>query len=193
MEDLDEMLKPFEDELISVENGNLDRANAAVVSAAQKIGSIQEGLKLELEMNQVASKEPLAWLVVKELEQDPLFADDEDGSKTQKLKEAVKKASKSILQRKNLQRSNFGGRGRTFRGGRGGYRGVQNGFIHKFRQMNPFGYAGPLQQHQQYVFSGDGPHLQAFQPQQNVVAQQGLQANSQICWKSVFSFWPFFF
>jgi hypothetical protein len=186
VEDLDELIKPFEDEEISVHNQNVDKANAAVAAAAQKIGTLQEGLKFELEMNIIASKEALGWAVVKEMEQDPMFVDDEDGSKTKNLKEAVKKASKSILQKKNLQRSSFGGRGRGFRGGRGGYRGVQTGYISKFRQ--PYSYAGGYGggDRQQYVFTGgDGQQQQQFQSQQNMMAQQGLQANSPICWKSV--------
>ena len=59
LEDLDDTLKPFEDELISVENENLDRANTSVAWAAQTIGTLQALFKSELEMNQIASKEPL--------------------------------------------------------------------------------------------------------------------------------------
>ena len=73
VEDLDELIKPFEDEEISAANQNLDRANQMVASAAQTIGVLQASLKAELEMNQIASKEALGWLVVKEMEQDPMF------------------------------------------------------------------------------------------------------------------------
>ena len=98
IKDLDDIVKPFENEEISAENGNL-----AVTNAAQKIASVQDFLKNELEMNKIASRESLGWAVVKELETDPLFQDDEDGAKTKNLKDAGKRAAKSQLQKRSLR------------------------------------------------------------------------------------------
>ena len=181
IDDIDEKLKPFEDEEISEANENIDRANLAVTEAAQQIGSLQEAIKNEIEMQQVASKSDFGWATVKELEKDPLFQDDDDGSKTKKLKDANKRAAKAMLQKRSLNK--FGGRG-GFKGtgGRGGFRGVRGGFVGKARQ--PY-----YQQPQQYVLAGgDGAGQPYYQPQQQNIQPQGLQANAPQCWKSVIFF-----
>ena len=54
---------------------------------------MEEMLDHELNMNAVASREKLGWLVVKMLERDPIFQEDADGEKTKEVRSAAWKAA----------------------------------------------------------------------------------------------------
>ena len=75
----------------------------------------------------IASREKLGWLVVKMLEKDPLFADDDDGSKTKEVRAAAFRAGQ-IAKERRFQFPSFRGSGFRGRGGRGGgFRGETGG------------------------------------------------------------------
>ena len=58
-EDLNEIMKPFEEEEILEQNGNIVKANEMVIVAALTIERLQVALKTELEMNRIFSKESI--------------------------------------------------------------------------------------------------------------------------------------
>ena len=56
-EDMVEVVKPFEDKEVSVENDNIGEATEAFIKLATLLGNMQQLLEHEIEMNRVASKE----------------------------------------------------------------------------------------------------------------------------------------
>ena len=177
-EDVESLLRRFENEEVSEANGNTVEATEAIAKVCGIMGDLQSSFLHELEMNQVASKEDLGWAVVKQIETDPVFKVDEDGSKTKNLKDAVSKAYRAALQKKTFHKNSWGGRGGGGgRGGRGIWRG-RGGFVARHR---------PIQQ--QYYMSGYGDRTPAltYEPQGLQSAAQprggGVQANAPICWK----------
>jgi hypothetical protein len=59
VEDMDELAKPFEDAEVAAENENVQLATETFSQISRQIGLVQQLLHLEMEMNQVASKEVL--------------------------------------------------------------------------------------------------------------------------------------
>jgi len=117
VEDARERIYKFTDvEAVTVDN--IEEANTAFSDMSDLLNSVEELLDHELSMNCIASREKLGWLVVKMLERDPLFENDDDGSKTKEVRSAAYRAGQ-IAKERRFQFPSYGG---SFRGkGRGGF------------------------------------------------------------------------
>ena len=67
-EDMGEIVKPFVEKRVSVENDNIEEAAEAFVKLAQILEKLRELLDHEIDMNRVASKEVKVFAFFKKAE-----------------------------------------------------------------------------------------------------------------------------
>ena len=92
IEDAQEIINRFT-EVEAVSADNAKEATEAFTKVGEFLIAMEEMLDHELNMNAVASREKLGWLVVKMLERDPIFQEDADGEKTKEVRSAAWKAA----------------------------------------------------------------------------------------------------